>query len=197
MDNLKNYTIAIMLAIIVVLSSLMTCNSHKTIKEQGTSRVTTKVTHDTTYAKDTMYVFKAQYFPKWDTIKTIDSSKWNVDLCKSERTYRDSLPDSNVTIFTDIKTIGILKSSQIKYKLKVPLRIETTIRTDSTYIKDSTHTNRWELIGIGGVGGNASKFNLTAGAAIRYNRVYYGYEYNFADKTHNAKVGLVLYKSRK
>lgn len=196
MDKFKNITLTIMLGIIIILSGYISCNKPKVIKEKGESIVT----HDTTVAvtppPDTIIQFKTRYFPKEGTVKPfVDSSKWNKDLCNFERTYTDSIPDSNVTIFTNITTIGILKSSQISYKLKVPLRIETTIRTDSTYIK--TVPNKWDFLVIGGVGGNPTKFNASLGGALRYNRVYYGYEYNFVDKTHNAKVGFVLFKSKK
>lgn len=195
MEKIKNIVIGIMLVVIIILMSINSCNRPVDSSNRGESLVT----HDTTIkivpARDTTYVFQTRYYPRWDTVKSVDSSKWNADLCKFERVYLDSLPDSNVTIFTDIRTIGILKSSQIKYKLKVPLRIETTIRTDSTYIK--IVPNRWDVIGIGGIGGNNEKFNATLGAALRYKRAYYGYEYNFVDKTHNAKVGVILFKSRK
>lgn len=193
MERIKNYTIAVMFGIIVILMFWNSCNP-TIIKEKGESIVTHDTTIDSIPAPYKVVEFKTKYFPAWDTVRP-DSSKWNADLCKFERTYTDSLPDSNVTIFTDIKTIGILKSSQVKYRLKVPLRIETTIRTDSTYIK--TVPNKWSILAIGGVGGNQSKFNATVGGAIRYKKGYYGYEYNLVDKTHNAKIGFVLFNSKK
>lgn len=195
MERIKNYTMIIMLGIIVILLFWNSCNNPVTDKSENKPLVT----HDTfvkvTPPPDTVVVTKIKYFPVAGAIQLVDSSKWNKDLCKFERTYLDSIPDSNVTIYTDIKTIGILKSSQIKYKLHVPLRIETTIRTDSTYIK--TVPNKWEFLAIGGIGGNESKFNATLGASLKYKRGYYGYEYNFVDKTHNAKVGFMLLKSKK
>lgn len=155
-----------------------------------------KVTHDTivkiTPAPYKVTEFKVKYYPKWDTVRLIDSNEWNKDLCKFERQYTDSLPDSNVTIFTNIRTIGILKSSQIKYRLKVPLRIETIIKTDSIYTKP----NKTNFIVFGGIGGIPGRFDITAGLAITHKRAYYGYEYSPIYNTHSAKIGFILFKSR-
>lgn len=195
MDKIKNITIGIMLLIIVILSGWIGCNKPKVIKEGSGFVITHDTTVKVTLAPYKVVELKTQYYPKWDTIKLADSSKWNKDLCKFERVYIDSVPDSNVTIFTDIRTIGILKSSQLKYRLKVPIRIETMIKTDSIY--KEVIPNKWDILAIGGIGGNQHQFNVNIGAAIRYNRIYYAYDYSFTDKTHNAKIGIVLFKSKK
>ena len=184
-----------MTVIIVILSLLKSCEEDSKPIEQEV-----KITHDTIVkvTRDTTKIveFKTKYFPKWDTVTLFkDSNKWSKDLCKYERNYIDSTSDSNVTIFSNIKTIGLLKSNQLSYKLKVPLRIETTIKTDSIY--KEVVRNRVNFMIIGGIGGNNTQFDATIGAAITNKNVYYGYEYGLASRTHNIKIGLILFKSKK
>lgn len=56
-------------------------------------------------------------------IRTEDSLK---QLCMYQRAYLDSFIDSNVTIYSHIKTLGELQSLVVNYRLKVPLKITTT-----------------------------------------------------------------------
>ncbi len=193
MEKLKNIIIWVLFGIIIILSLFKGCGD-KSPKTEFIVKKDTIV--KIILAPDTVIKFKTKYFPKWDTIYSfVDSSKWSKDLCKFERQYNDSTSDSNVTIFSNIRTIGLLKSSQFSYKLKVPLRIETTIKTDSIY--KEVVRNKVNFMIIGGVGGNNTQFDATIGAAITNKNTYYGYEYGVASKTHNIKIGLILFKSKK
>jgi len=189
MEKLKNIVIFVLMVIIIILSLLKGCNSKTTSNNSI-------VTHDTVvkvkYIAYKTIEFKTKYFPKWDTIKQIDSSKWSKNLCNFERTYTDSTSDSNVTIYSNIETLGLLKSSQLSYKLKVPILIEKTIRTDSIHIVP----NKYNFMIIGGVGGNLQQFDATVGLALTNKNVYYGYEYGLNSRSHNLKIGLV-FKSKK
>lgn len=193
MEKLKTGVILVMVIIIVILSLLKSCES-KPVKKEVTVKTDTIV--KIIPAPDTIIKFKTKYFPKWDTVLVFkDSSKWSKNLCNFERQYNDSTSDSNVTIYSHIETIGLLKSSQFSYKLKVPLRIETTIKTDSIY--KEVVRNKVNFMIIGGVGGNNTQFDATIGAAITKKNAYYGYEYGVASKTHNIKIGFILFKSKK
>lgn len=193
MEKLKNIIIWVLFGIIIILSLFKGCGDNSPKTEFIVKRDTVV---KTILAPDTVIKFKTKYFPKWDTIYSfVDSSKWSKDLCKFERQYNDSTSDSNVTIFSNIRTIGLLKSSQFSYKLKVPLRIETTIKTDSIY--KEVVRNKVNFMIIGGVGGNNTQFDATIGAAITNKNAYYGYEYGVASKTHNIKIGFILFKSKK
>ena len=193
MEKLKNIIIWVLFGIIIILSLFKGCGDNSPKTEFIVKRDTVV---KTILAPDTVIKFKTKYFPKWDTVLVFkDSSKWSKDLCKFERQYNDSTSDSNVTIYSHIETIGLLKSSQFSYKLKVPLRIETTIKTDSIY--KEVVRNKVNFMIIGGVGGNNTQFDATIGAAITNKNAYYGYEYGVASKTHNIKIGFILFKSKK
>jgi len=190
MEKLKTGVILVMTIIIVILSLLKSCES-KPVKKEVTVKTDTIV--KVIPAPDTVIKFKTKYFPKWDTIYSfVDSSKWSKNLCNFERTYTDSTSDSNVTIYSNIETLGLLKSSQLSYKLKVPILIEKTIRTDSIHIVP----NKYNFMIIGGVGGNLHQFDATVGLALTNKNIYYGYEYGLNSRSHNLKIGLV-FKSRK
>lgn len=194
MEKLKNIIIWVLFGVIIIISLFKGCED-KAPKTQFIIKRDTVV--KIIPAPDTVIKFETKYFPKWDTAYVlVDSSKWSKDLCKFERQYNDSTSDSNVTIFSNIETIGLLKSSQLSYKLKVPVRIETTIKTDSVIYVPSKGNN-FTLIGYGGVGGNVNQLDLNVGVAVLNKNKYYSYFYNPVQKSHNASFGLILYKSRK
>lgn len=194
MEKLKTVVIWILFGIIIIMSLFKGCGD-RTPKAEFTVKRDTIV--KITLASDTVVKFKTKYFPKWDTVYAFkDSSKWSKDLCKFEREYKDSTSDSNVTIFSDIRTIGLLKSNQISYKLKVPVKIETTIRTDSIIYVPSKG-NKFTLVSYGGVGGNMKQLNLNIGIAVLSKNKYYGYSYDPVSQLHNVNFGIILYKSRK
>ncbi len=193
MEKLKTITIWVLFGVIIIMSLFKGCDKSEKPKIVVKTDTIVKITPP----PDTVVKFKAKYFPKWDTVYSfVDSSKWSKDLCKFERIYNDSTSDSNVTIYSNIATIGLLKSSQLSYKLKVPILIETTIKTDSIIYVPSKGNN-FTLIGYGGVGGNKTQLNLNVGAAILNKNKYYGYSYDIVNQTHNVNFGLILYKSKK
>lgn len=195
MEKLKNIIIWVLLGIIIILSLFKGCGDNSPKTEFIIKRDTVV---KTILAPDTVIKFKTKYFPKWDTIYSfVDSSKWSKDLCKFERQYNDSTSDSNVTIFSNIRTIGLLKSSQLSYRLKVPVKIETTIKTDSIIYVPTEKGNKFTIVGYGGVGGNINQLNINVGAAILSKNKYYGYSFDPINRTHNVNFGIILYKSRK
>lgn len=188
MDKLKNITIFILFIVIGILLTLRQCES----KPEPNVFTKTIIKIDTVQRPYKVISFKTRYYPKWDTARLTDTI-WNADLCNFERDYTDSFPDSNITIFSNITTVGLLKSNKVSYRLKVPLIIKET----HEYHDTKTVPNKWDLYINGGLGGNVHTLGLNLGATFRYKKVTYGYFYNIVDKTHNIELGYRILKSKK
>lgn len=189
MNNIKSYIILVLFVIIGILLGMRQCSSPK-IKETFLKGKKT-IKWDTIPRPFKIVETKKVLYPKWDTIKLIDTT-FDASLCNYERTYNDSITDSSVTIYRNIKTIGLLKSLQTNYRLKEPILVKNTSRID-TLIKP----NKWELFGNSEIGGNLNNFNISIGLALKYKTVYYGYRYGVIDQTHNITIGIRLLKSKK
>lgn len=189
MDKFKNYTILGLIGVIVIILLFRQCGV-PTSKETYIKGETI-VQHDTILTPYKVTEFKKIYYPKWDTIKTADTT-WNADLCRFERTYSDSLSNDSITIYLNQETIGILKSSRISYRWKAPSVITTLSRTD-TLIRPP----KFQLYLNSTIGGNQDRLNIYTGATIIHKRIEAGYSYGLLDKSHNIRVGLRLFKSKK
>lgn len=192
-EAIKTYTIACLFAIIGILLLLKQCTPAPidNVLNQGKDTIST---HDTIYPPAIVIEGKTKWYPKWDSsIILVDSSKWNKDLCKFERVYLDSISDSNVTIYSKNVTIGLLKSSKVDYKLKIPIKIE-----NNHYIHDIQYvSNKWD-INIGGeIGGSKTSFDMSPELSIRIRDVTYGYRYGMLNSTHNAFITYRIFKSKK
>lgn len=189
MDKFKNYVIIGLIAVIGILLLLKQCTPtpNKEVFLKG---------------KDSVYVrsipapykvveFKTKWYPMWDTIKLADST-FNKDLCKFERTYNDSTVNDSITIYSNLETIGVLKSQKLSYRWKVPSVVKETYRID-TLVRPS----KWQFLAYTEVGGNLDKFNMSVGGDFIFKKAEIGYRYGILDKTHNLKVGYRILKSRK
>jgi hypothetical protein len=89
----------------------------------------------------------------------------------------------------------MLDSMAISYKLKIPIKINTT--TTVTIEKPLPVTNRFSIYAGAEIGGNTTSFNLSPfiNLNIKNNNVYY--RYGVLDKTHNVGVGIRIFKSKK
>ena len=152
---------------------------------------------DTVWAKDTLYSFKPIYKPKYDTIYKIDTIRYEIDPLDLffVREYRDTLDDTNQTVFTYIKTLGMLDSLGVKYKLKVPVTI-TNSQTITNIITE-TKIPKFSIYAGLEAGGNTSTFNLSPIVTLNIKNNNISYRYGLLDQTHNVGVGIKLFKSRK
>lgn len=189
LKDIKNSIIICLVIVIGILLLLQQCNNKPRPLIKQIDTVTTWDTIDRPYE---VIKFKPQYFPKYDTITKI-SYQVDSNLCKYERTYTDSFPDSNVTIFTDIKTIGVLKLNKVSYRLKVP---QTIIQTNNITTTVAV-PNKWDVYLNTTVGGNIDQFDFGVGGALRVKKTYIGYNYFLIGKTHNVTVGARILKSKK
>ena len=193
----KNLQNILMLAMVLVIFVLLLQKGCGKPGPDLSPKIDSVTTHDTVWAKDTLYSFKPVYKPKYDTIYKIDTIKYEIDPLDLffVREYRDTLDDTNQTVFTYIKTLGMLDSLGVKYKLKVPLTINNN--TTITIEKPIPVQPRFSIYGGLEVGGNKSTFNLSPfiNLNLKNNNVYY--RYGVLDNTHSIGVGLKLYKSKK
>lgn len=188
-EKIKTYTLIGSFIAIAILLTLRQCQGPK-VKETFLKGKEV-VKYDTIKNTDTIVHFKTKYYPKWDSVKKTDTV-WNASLCSFERTYNDSTIDSNITIYSKIETIGLLKSIKLDYKWKKPEIIKTISRTDTL-----VRPNKWDFYVNSELGGNKDQLNISVGAAIRYKKAYYGFRYDILDKTYNATIGYRLFKSKK
>ena len=188
-DKIKNWTILALFGVIGILLLLQQCSSPKTkevfLKGQEI------IKYDTIDNTDTLVEFKTRYYPKYITIKSADTT-WNADLCNFERTYNDTTTDSNITIYSNIETIGILKSNKLSYKWLKPEIVKNISRTD-TLVKPS----KWQFFLNTEVGGNDTKISASVGGTLIYKKVEFGANYGLLDKTYNVRIGYRLFKSKK
>lgn len=139
-------------------------------------------TSDTIFPKDTLYVYLKS--PKViDSIFIPDTS--GRYLCDYIREYKDTINDTNITIYTTDLIRGQLVTSGLSYKLKVPIKIIDSVKT--------TITNKIE-----------PKYNLYAGVTLSKNNispmlnvskkdVYLQVGYNIIDKQPMLGIGYRFY----
>ncbi len=190
MDKLKNIYCLISTIVIIILLSLKQCDSPKTSYTKGDDIVYHHT--DTIYSEKSVIKFQDRWYPKEVKSEVI---KYQVDtnLCRVERTYSDSLSDSNLTIYTTNRVLGLLEQSSMQYRLKIPL----IINNSTTTIKQAFKPNKYSIGICGGIGGNDSQFLINAGINIRIKRELLQYDYEFINKTHNLKVGIILFNSNR
>lgn len=190
--DLKNILILGLFVIIAILLLTKGCDNSVKIN----SKNDTIKTSDTIWAKDTVISFKTIYKPKYNTIYKIDTiTKELEDSIFYVRKYNDSISDTNQTIYYNIKAIGFIDKLDLKYRLKIPIKIEN----NTTIIKKDTITKtpRFSIYSGLETGGNLSSFNLSPYIDFNFNNKTIGYRYGILDKTHNIKVGIRIFKSKK
>ena len=130
--------------------------------------------------------------PIHDTIFELPDDTFKDSLLFT-REYSDSISDSNQTIFYNAKVFGILDRLSIKYRLKIPVKIKEYREIHDTKFLP----NKWSLGINSSIGGNLNTFNMYIGADIRIKKAVVGYNYGLLNKTHNIKIGYILYNSKK
>ena len=192
--DIKNILLVVLFIIIAILLFKTGCNKPSTDLSPKTDSVTT---HDTVWAKDTIIAFKSIYRPIHDTVYKIDTLKNDIDPFDLffVREYGDTLDDTNQTIYTYVKTLGMLDSMSIKYRLKVPVVINNTTTITNTIIE--TKIPKLSIYAGLEAGGNTSTFNLSPFINLNIKNNSISYRYGVLDKTHNVGVGIKLYNSKK
>ncbi len=190
-EKFKNRLILVLFVTIGILLGIRQCSPSKIgesvlNQRKGTSWI------DTIRIPQEVVKFKSKYYPKWDSILKIDTLFLG-SPCDFVRFYNDSLSDSNITIYSDQEIIGILKESNTSYKLKVPIYIKETREIHDTKIIP----NKLDLFVNSSVGGNQNQFNVSIGAGLRFKKVYYGYNYEAINKTHNITIGYKIFSSKR
>ncbi len=191
MKDVKNITILAAFFLIVWLLFRSGCNSN--IITEPPIKSDTII--DTIWHKDTIIKMKPIYKPTHDTIVKLDTITISQlkDSIFYVRTYSDSISDTNQTIFITNKVTGYLNEARVSYRLKVPTLITKTITNTETKYKP----NKWDVFVMGGVGGNATQFDVNTGLYLRVKKTYIGYDYSLIGKTHNLKAGYKLFGSKK
>ena len=149
--------------------------------------------YDTIYQKDTLIQFKTKYNTKpvyvyLDTMHTRTSN-----ICDSIREYSDTLRNLQLDIYSKNSVLGLLRSSNISYKLKVPIIIKDSSIVTKTVFKP----NKWDLYGIGELGGSQTSFNAYSGIGLRVNKILTTVKYGILDKSINIGIGVKLFSSKK
>ena len=189
MDKLKDYIIVISAIIIMALILRAGCsNPFPNLEVEPQIQVITK--SDTVWTKDTLIRFKSIIKPRWDTIYKLDTIVEDIsqDDLFYVRKYNDSLVDSNLTLYSKIKIIGILSQLDLSYKLKSkPSLITNSINTTITNVK--IQPNKVSIITGLELGGNKSSFNLSPFVSVNLNKSLISYRYGVLDQTHSVGIG--------
>lgn len=194
MKEIKNYIIIILFAIIGILLFLKQCNNPEIITSKPKEIIIEK--WDTVYAKPKIIQLPPIIKPKYDTIRdTIIGEITNIDSLFYVRTYNDSISDSNLTVYTSARTIGILEYNKIDYKLKVPKYITHTIEKTKTEI--ITQPSKVSIYTGIEVSGSNTSFNTSPFIDLNYKKVNIGARYGLLDKSIGLKVGYKLFSTKR
>lgn len=195
MDKFKNYIILGLSIIVMILLLLKGCEK-PSVGKPTFIKGKEIVTVDTLYRPYKVIEFKPKFYPKWDTTY-VDTSLTDKPFEKDYlvREYNDSTYDSNLTIFSKSKVIGIIKEQKLSYRLKVPLEVlKTTSRVDTL---ETIKPSKWSLYGGLESGGNRTQFNISPFLTLNARKASMTFRYGVLDKSYNIGVGIRILKSRK
>ncbi len=192
METIKNYLVLVLTIIIIVLLLFKSCNNPLPNLNQ---EPTTIYKSDTVFSTDTLIKFKSIIKPKHDTIYKIDSiDNIDLDTLFYVREYNDSLADSNITIYSKTKVIGILDKLDISYKNKKhPILITNNITT----IKTEYKPNKLQIYSGLSLGGNKTSFLVSPFINVNVNKLTIQGSYELINKSYNVGVGWKIFNSKK
>ena len=189
MDNNKGLKVLFYLSALVIgfLLGFRGCANGKIVNPKGDTTSVKIETHtDTIWAKDTIYSFKPKYiFLPSDSVITRDT------ICTNYiKFYSDSLADTNLTIYIKDSIQGLKKYQKLDYKLKIPIKIETTLTKTITIEK----YNEPKFTIYGGIesGGNQNIVELSPFIAINRKNLVYITRYDIINKTYSIGLGIRL-----
>jgi len=187
----EKFIVLAMFCAIGVLLTLRQCNSPSGVDSGLNQRKDTSWV-DTIIVPYKVIEFKEVVKPIHDTLYKLP--EWvPIDSLFFTRNYSDSLVDSNQTVFYSARVFGMLDNLDIKYRLKIPSIIKETREINDTKFVP----NKFSISGTGMVGGNLNTFNMYVGVDVRIKKAIWGYNYGIIDKTHNIRLGYVLFNSKK
>jgi hypothetical protein len=194
MEKLKNYIIIGMSIALMIMLLIKGCEKPavpaKPIYIKGDSTIVI----DTVDRPYEVIKFKTKYYPKWDTAYFDTTDTWPKFETSITRFYNDSLSDSNLTIYSKIKVLGIVKESNMSYRLKNPLEVIKTVSRVDT-IK-SVATPKLTVYGGIETGGNMNRFNISPFLTANVRKTSITFRYGILDKSFNIGVGIRLIKSK-
>ncbi len=161
-------------------------------------QIQTIIRIDTVWTDTSKIVFKSIIKPIHDTLYKLDTIVDNisVDSLAYNRIYNDSLVDSNLTIFSDIKVIGILSQLDLSYKLKSkPFLITNTIT--NTITKIEFKPNKVQIYAGLQLGGSKISFEVAPFININVKKSTVQYHYGILSNTHNIGIGYKIFNSKK
>lgn len=192
MKTLKDYLIIGSAIIIMVLTLKIGCSNPFPKLEPITHTI---IQSDTVWSKDTLIVFKSIKKPIHDTLYILDSTRKdiNIDSLLFIRIYNDSLVDSNLTLYSKVKVVGILDQLDLSYKLKSkPSLITNNITTTKIEFKP----NKIQIYTGIQLGGNKTSFNISPFININIKKATIQYNYGVINNSHNIGVGYKIFNSR-
>lgn len=195
MEKIKNYLIIGLSLIVMILLLLKGCSEEKVIIKEV---IKVEKQSDTVFTKEVLVKFKTIKYPEYKYIYKLDTMVDNisVDSLAYNRIYNDSLKDSNLTIFSDIKVLGILSQLDLSYKLKPkPSLITNNITT--TITNTEFRPNKVQIYTGLQLGGNKTSFNISPFININVKKVTIQYNYGVLNKTHSIGVGYKIFNSKK
>lgn len=166
---------------IIFLTKLEKCDRRQDIKFITKSDTLTVYKTDTIFAPDTTYVY-LQHPSIYDSIYIYEPDS---TLCNYIRDYKDTINDTNITIFTSDIVKGKLLESKTSYKLKVPIKIIDSVTTTIT----NTVIPKYSLYGGLQVGNQEVSPNLT----FQKDKFYVQGGYNIIQKQPFIGFGYRLY----
>lgn len=197
MDTIKNYLIIVLAIVLMAFIIMKGCtNPFPNLEIEPQIQTITK--SDTIWSRDTLVRFKSIIKPIHDTIYPLDTliDNISIDSLAYNRIYNDSLVDSNLTIFSDIKVIGILSQLDLSYKLaSKPSLITNNITT--TITNTEFKPNKVQIYTGLQLGGNKTSFNVSPFININVRKTTIQYNYGVLNNTHNIGVGYKIFNSKK
>lgn len=194
MKEIKDYLILGMGLIIMVLFLLKGCGEKPTPHKPEYIKGEEIIKWDTVNRPYEVIKFKTKYYPKWDTAYIDTTDNWPEFNTPITRVYNDSLSDSNLTIYSKLKVIGMVKENGMSYRLKGPLSITKTItRTDTV---NSVEMPKLMVYGGIEMGGNMSQFNVSPFITANVRKTSITFRYGILDQSFNIGVGIRLIKSK-
>lgn len=197
MDTIKNYLI-IVLAIVLMAFIIMKGCTNPFPNLEVEHQIQKVEIHDTVWTDTSKVKFKSIIKPVHDTIYALDTTKEEISLddLNYVRVYKDSLKDSNLTIFSDIKVLGILSQLDLSYKLKSKPSLITN-NTTTTITNTEFKPNKIQIYTGLQLGGNKTSFNVSPFININVRKTTIQYNYGILNKTHNIGVGYKIFNSKK
>ncbi len=194
-EKIKNYFILALIVVIGVLFMTKGCGTSPLPESVLKPKIDTIINHTDTIVKWKDRIV-TKYLTIYAPIKKVPTRDTNgLYLCNSLNTYRDSLIDSNISIYNEQVVRGELSKAQTTYKLHLPV----VFITHTISIIDSIPVLKYRQYCYsfyGGIrmGANASTFSqISPYIAVRKDGIYLDYSYNILNSSHNIGLGFNLF----